>query len=129
MPAAAPYVRRLRVDVSKNVSTAASSQEGEFVTSTTTEVPLSASESPSPVMLLTPVVGAAATTSCPSSRRILTSFDPMSPVPPTTTIFMILLSFDRDPSRSLCAARTAHGFVKTLIYRFEMMRDQLQIVT
>ena len=42
--------------------------------------------------VLTPEAGDAATTSCPCSRSFLTSFDPMSPVPPITTIFMILLS-------------------------------------
>src|SRR5215472_54234 len=94
-PAAASWSRRLRVDVSKNFSTAASSHEGEFVTSTTTEAPFSASASPSPVMLLTPVLGAAATASCRRSRNLLTSFDPISPVPPTTTIFMIVPSFLR----------------------------------
>src|SRR5205814_8168868 len=82
----------LRVDVSKNFSTAASSQEGEFDTSTTTEAPFSTSASPSPVRVLTPVLGDAATASCPCSRSLLTSFDPMSPVPPITTIFIIVLS-------------------------------------
>src|SRR6201987_1471138 len=80
---------RLRVDVSKNFSTAESSQDGEFDTSTTTEAPFSTSASPSPVSVLTPVLGAAATASCPCSRSLLTSFDPMRPVPPITTIFMI----------------------------------------
>jgi hypothetical protein len=86
-------VRRLSVDVSKNVITAASSQEGEFDTSTATEAPFSASASPSPVSVLTPDLGEAATASCPDSRSLLTSFDPMSPLPPITTIFMIALSF------------------------------------
>src|ERR1700758_5329693 len=71
---------RLRVDVSKNFSTAESSQDGEFDTSTTTEAPFSTSASPSPVRVLTPVLGAAATASCPCSRSLLTSFDPMRPV-------------------------------------------------
>src|SRR6185312_15798675 len=84
----------LRVEVSKNSSTAASSHEGELVTSTTTEAPLSASASPSPVIVLTPEEGDAATTSCCCSLSFLTSFDPISPVPPTTTIFM--MSFLRD---------------------------------
>src|SRR5438477_2348632 len=89
-------MRRLRVDVSKNFSTAESSQEGELETSTTTEAAFSTSASPSPVRVLTPVLGAAATASCPCSRRLLTSFDPMSPVPPITTIFMIVsLIFDQ----------------------------------
>src|SRR5437762_8667476 len=95
-------MRRLRVDVSKNFSTAASSQEGEFDTSTTTEAPFSTSASPSPVKVLTPVLGAAATASCPCSRSLLTSFDPMSPVPPITTIF-IIVSFilDRGISKTI----------------------------
>src|SRR5882724_195629 len=92
--------RRLRVDVSKNFSTAASSHEGEFVTSTTTDAPFSASASPSPVTLLTPELGDAATASCPWSRSVLTSFDPMSPVPPTTTIF-IIVSFILDQGISV----------------------------
>src|SRR5215471_7533568 len=92
MPAAAPEARRLRVDVSKNFSTAASSQEGAFVTSTTAEAPFSAPASPSLVMLLTPELGAAATASCPCPPSNLTSLDPMSPVPPITTIFMVGLS-------------------------------------
>src|SRR5437870_3686182 len=80
---------RLRVDVSKNFSTAASSQEGEFDTSTTTEAPFSTSANPSPVTLLTPELGDAAIAWCPCSRSLLTSFEPMSPVPPITTIFII----------------------------------------
>src|SRR5499425_2694995 len=89
-PASAPYLRRLRVDVSKNFITAASSQEGEFVTSTTTKAPFSASVSPSPVTVLTPELGDAATASCPCSRNLVTTFDPMSPLPPITTIFMMV---------------------------------------
>src|SRR5260370_29645536 len=88
-------MRRLRVDVSKNFSTAASSQEGELDTSTTTDAPFSTSASPSPVRVLTPEFGDAATASCPCSRSSLTSFDPMSPLPPMTTIFMFAsLVFD-----------------------------------
>jgi hypothetical protein len=44
--------------------------------------------SPSPVMVLTPEFGDAATTSCPFLRSLSTVFDPMSPLPPITTIFM-----------------------------------------
>src|SRR5260370_13069025 len=87
---------RLRVDVSKNVITAASSQEGEFVTSTTTDAPFSASASPSPVRELTPELGDAATASCPCSRSLVTSLDPMSPLPPMTTIFIIIPPFSTD---------------------------------
>src|SRR5215469_8558241 len=62
-PASPPYLRRLRVEVSKKFSTAESSQEGEFDTSTSTEAPFSASASPSPVRVLTPELGDAATAS------------------------------------------------------------------
>src|SRR5262249_20886898 len=51
-----------------------------------------------PVTVLTPVEGEAARTSCPRSPRIFTSFFPMSPLPPITTIFMLGLLVCR-PSR------------------------------
>src|SRR5262249_54588377 len=72
--------------MSKNAITAASSHDGEFVTSTTTFAPAIAWASPSPVRLLTPDEGEADTTSWPRSRGI--SFLPMSPLPPITTTFM-----------------------------------------
>src|SRR5215471_16035286 len=87
-PAARSAASRLRVEVSKNVITAASPHDGEFVTSTPTFAPASAWASPSPVRLLTPDDGDAATTSWPCRRRMVTSFFPMSPLPPTTTTFM-----------------------------------------
>src|SRR3546814_8987858 len=68
--------------------TASSSKEGEFATSTTTLVSIRASASPSPVMVLTPEAGDAATTSWSFSRSLLTSFVPMRPLPPITTVFM-----------------------------------------
>ncbi|HKN30557.1 MAG TPA: hypothetical protein VJY34_22820 [Roseiarcus sp.] len=49
--------------------------------------------SPSPVMLLTPLSGAAAMTSWPPWRRMATVFEPIRPVPPMTTIFMGLTSY------------------------------------
>src|SRR6266480_3228246 len=52
--------RRLRVEVSKNSSTALSSQEGAFVTSTTTCAPINALVKPSPVIELMPSEGDAA---------------------------------------------------------------------
>src|SRR6266550_2330575 len=88
-PAAASAARRLRPEVSKNSSTALSSNEGELARSITTCVPAMASLSPSPVMLLTPLLGEAATTSWPPWRRMATVFEPISPVPPMTTIFMV----------------------------------------
>jgi hypothetical protein len=54
--------RRLPVDVSKNFSTAASSKDGEFDTSTTTAASARASTKPSPVSVLTPESGDAGTT-------------------------------------------------------------------
>src|SRR5947208_10893587 len=87
-PAVASAARRLRPEVSKNSSTALSSNEGELARSITTCVPAMASLSPSPVMLLTPVLGEAATTSWPPWRRMGTVFEPIRPVPPITTIFI-----------------------------------------
>src|SRR5215204_649489 len=88
-PAAASAARRLWPEVSKNSSTALFSNEGEFARSTTTCAPSRASLSPSPVMVLMPLAGEAALTSCPPWRRISTAFEPIRPVPPMTTIFMI----------------------------------------
>src|SRR5215813_7638661 len=79
----------LRLEVSKNSSTALSSHDGAFVTSTTTSAPASALANPSPVMVLTPDEGEADTASWPRPRRIGMSFFPMSPLPPITTIFML----------------------------------------
>jgi hypothetical protein len=83
----------LRPEVSKNSSTALSSNEGELARSITTCAPAMASLSPSPVMLLTPVLGEAATTSWPPWRRMATVFEPIRPVPPMTTTFMVILSY------------------------------------
>src|SRR5262245_11073416 len=88
-PAAASAVRRLRPEVSKNSSTALSSNEGELARSIATCVPAMACLSPSPVMVLTPVLGEAATTSWLPWRRMATVFEPIRPVPPMTTIFMV----------------------------------------
>src|SRR5947199_8575219 len=59
-PAAAAAARRLRPEVSKNSSTALSSNEGELARSITTCAPAMASLRPSPVMVLTPLLGEAA---------------------------------------------------------------------
>src|SRR5262249_20869477 len=91
-----------------------SSHEGEFVTSITTEAPFNASARPSPVRELTPEDGDAATTSCPRSRSFPTSFDPMSPVPPITTIFMIVLSYANEAILNcglFAMTEQAHRFV------------------
>src|SRR6516225_7633096 len=88
-PAAASAASRLRPEVSKNCSTALSSNEGELARSITTCVPAMACLSPLPVTVLTPVFGEAATTSWPRCRRMATVFEPIRPVPPMTTIFMV----------------------------------------
>src|SRR5262245_18435047 len=90
-PVAASAARRLRPEVSKNSSTALSSNEGELARSITTCAPAMAASSPSPVMLLTPLLGEAAMTSWPAWRRIGTVFEPIRPVPPMTTIFIAKL--------------------------------------
>src|SRR5712671_1793679 len=92
-PAAASAARRLRPEVSKNSSTALSSNEGELARSITTVAPAMASLSPSPVMALMPLLGEAATTSWPPWRRMATVFEPIRPVPPITTIFMVDLPY------------------------------------
>src|SRR5262245_58507279 len=94
-PAAASAGRRLRADVSKNSSTALSSNEGEFDTSTTTWAPARAPASPSPVSVLTPDEGDADTASWPRWRSRGINFLPMSPLPPITTIFMLTLHVRR----------------------------------
>src|ERR1700747_3288144 len=64
-PAADSAASRLRPEVSKNSSTALSSNEGELARSITTCAPARASLSPSPVMVLTPLLGEAARNSWP----------------------------------------------------------------
>src|SRR5215469_4849909 len=75
--------------VSKNSSTALSSNDGELARSITTCAPATASLTPAPVMMLTALLGEAATTSWPPWRRMATVFEPIRPVPPMTTIFRI----------------------------------------
>jgi hypothetical protein len=80
------------VDLVKKSIEGASSNDGEFETSATTEAPTSTLDRPSPVTALTPVDGAAATAWCPCSVNACTTFEPIRPVPPMTTIFMTILS-------------------------------------
>src|SRR5436853_5077936 len=100
-PAAASAARRLRPEVWKNSSTALSSNEGELARSITTCVLAMASLRPLPVMVLTPVLGEAATTSWPPWRRMGTVFEPIRPVPPITTIFIANLLV-RSPQAGVC---------------------------
>src|SRR5947208_2000952 len=84
-----PPARMLRAEVWKKSMTSASPQLGAFDTSTTTWAPASASASPLPVMMSTPVAGDAASGSWPAARSLVTSFEPIRPVPPITTIFIL----------------------------------------
>src|SRR5205814_9626130 len=81
--------------------TALSSSEGEWARLITTCAPAMASLRPLPVMVLTPVLGEAATTSWPPWRRMATVFEPISPVPPITTIFIANLLV-RSPEAGVC---------------------------
>src|SRR5215470_8999920 len=109
-PAAASAARRLRPEVSKNSNTALASNDGELARSITTHVPAMAPLRPSPVMVLTPVLGEAATTSWPPWRRMATVLEPIRPVPPITTIFIanLLVRSPRVGVCNGCAARPRH---------------------
>ena len=96
-PATRSAARRLVVEVVKKSSTSASANDGEFETSTTTFAPTSTSVSPSPVMVFTPELGEAAIASWPLSMRCSTTLDPMRPVPPMTTIFMMTVPSSSSP--------------------------------
>src|SRR5215510_1932744 len=97
--------------------TAESSNDGEFETSTTTCAPLRTSANPSPVSVLTPVLGAAATASCPSALSLVMSFDPIRPVPPITTIFILF-------PPSFCATAAAATCLPFLIQREHLISQQ-----
>src|SRR4051812_5687894 len=103
-PAAASAVRRLRPEVSKKSSTALPSNEGELARSTTTCVPARACARPSPVMVFTPVLGAAATTSWPPWRRMAAVFEPIRPVPPIMRIFISRLQETMVPLARLASS-------------------------
>lgn len=63
-------------------------ERGELATSITAWAPVRTSARPSPVKVLTPVLGEAAIASCPNTLRPETTLDPIRPVPPITTIFI-----------------------------------------
>src|ERR1700677_86935 len=91
-PAAFAAASKFVVDLLKNSIAGSSSNEGGLDTSTTTSAPVRASARPSPVSVLTPVPGEAATASAAWALSLSTTFDPRIPVPPITTIFMASLS-------------------------------------
>ncbi len=84
----------------------ASSKVGEFVRLTTTPAPVSASGRPCPVSRSTPVDGECGTAWCPRAFRIVTTCDPMSPVPPMTAIFMFMTFRDLDARGAVKPLRT-----------------------
>src|SRR5262249_48498045 len=86
---------------------ARSVHNGESDTSMTTSAPASAPAKPSPVIVLTPVLGAAAIASWPFCFSFSTTFDPIKPVPPITTIFMAY-TLRKDNVRRLWQSSTRH---------------------
>src|SRR6266550_887474 len=122
-PVFASAASTLRVEVSKNSRTALSSNEGEFVTSTTTCAPVSASVKPSPVIELMPCEGDAATTSWPPARRRFTTLLPMSPVPPRTTISICLFLVSDALSFITMALFSRHGCGSSRELCVTVMRD------
>src|SRR6185503_4016150 len=74
-------------------------------------------------MVLTPDVGDAATTSWPFVRSLFTSFVPISPLPPITTIFIhspfiCCPSRDEHCPRSLRNCRALHVLLKLVRWSF-----------
>ena len=72
----------------KNSITAASSHDGELDTSITTDAPAMASCESFAGQRVDPGVRRGRSASCPREPSILTTFEPIRPVPPITTIFM-----------------------------------------
>src|SRR4030095_729137 len=104
--------------------TATSSKDGEFETSTTTWAPLSTWPNPSPVSVLTPELGDAATASCPRALSFVTSLDPIRPLPPITTIFILIpLSVSRQkPSKLPVTFRYLLRLDSSLSYDMKFLR-------
>src|ERR1700730_1153846 len=100
-PGAASGARMLRPEGAQNSTNALASNEGELARQITTCVPDMAPLRPSPVMVLTPVLGEAATTSWPPWRRMATVLEPIRPVPPITTISIANLLV-RSPQAGVC---------------------------
>src|SRR5262245_17614221 len=123
-PAAASAASRLRPEVSKNSSTAWSSHEGALARSITTCAPAMAAVRPSPVMVLTPVWGEAATTSWPPWSSMGTVFEPMRPVPPMTTIFMVSPPLSRHRGRSHAQGAPAALLVQIVLQCRRGVRKQ-----
>src|SRR5215472_10554350 len=99
-PAALAAASRLSMVVWKNAGEA-SSKVGEFVRLTTTPAPSSASGRPCPVSRSRPVDGECGTASCPLAFRILTTCDPISPVPPMTAMFICLVLSGSDVAHAV----------------------------
>jgi hypothetical protein len=93
------------VDVSKDFITSASSQEGAFVTSTTTAAPFSASASPSPVTVLTPELGEAAIASCPRLAQLGHEFTSLA-----STEAFLPSAVDSGVSKALCFVSPIYGY-------------------
>src|SRR5689334_1285481 len=70
----------------------------DAVASITTSRPASASATPFPVMVSTPVDGDAAVTSCPAAASRATMREPARPLPPATRILAVIPSCSRAAS-------------------------------
>src|ERR1700755_2564304 len=91
-PASCSADRRFVVVVVKKCLTGSASNNGESATSTRTSAPATALARPSPVSESTPDRREAGITSCPCALSFDATFEPISPRPPMTTIFMMNLS-------------------------------------
>src|SRR5215471_12473373 len=132
--------KRLRLEVWKNSSTALSSNEGELARSITTCAPATASLTPSPVMVLTPLLGDAATTSWPPRRRMATVFEPIRPVPPMMTIFMVYppcrrlrapcatVQLNDEFQSAVCSAGEGHKLALTALSRSNAPRTRMSLI-
>src|SRR6185437_4717203 len=107
-PASCSAERRFVVVVVKKCITGSSSNNGESATSTRTSAAATVSARPSPVNESTPDRREAVITSCPCALSLDATFEPISPRPPMTTIFMMNLSELRSTEYFGCS-RLGHG--------------------
>src|SRR6201981_699613 len=91
-PASCSADRRFVVVVVKKCITGSSSNNGESATSTRTSAPAMALAGPSPVGESPPDRREAGITSFPCALSLDATFEPISPRPPMTTIFIMNLS-------------------------------------
>src|SRR4030095_7127536 len=76
-------------------------------------------------MVLTPVLGEAATASWPPWRRMGMVFEPIRPVPPITTIFILHLSLVSQRARSALHEAEKVGVDHVSVRRAHAVRELL----